>query len=156
LAPPDEECFSVVKVRVFNGPNLNLPGQREPGLYGQLSLLDIMQELEQFAIDCDLQLDHMQTNSEGKLVDAIQQAGKDGVDYIIINPAGYTHTSVAIRDALLAVDIPFVEVHLSAVSSREPFRQVSYFSDIAIGVISGFRGESYLLALQAILNRVEP
>jgi 3-dehydroquinate dehydratase-2 len=146
----------VPKVRVFNGPNLNLLGQREPETYGHRSLLDIMQELERFARDCGLQLDHMQTNSEGTLVDAIQQAGKDGVDYIIINPAGYTHTSIAIRDALLAVNIPFVEVHLSAVSSREPFRQVNYFSDIAIGVISGFRGESYLLALQAILNRIEP
>ena len=146
----------MVKVRVFNGPNLNLLGQREPDTYGQRSLSDIMQGLEQFAADCGLQLDHMQTNSEGKMVDAIQQAGKDGIDYIIINPAGYTHTSVAIRDALLAVDIPFVEVHLSAVNSREPFRQINYFSDIAIGVISGFRGESYLLALQAILNRIEP
>jgi 3-dehydroquinate dehydratase-2 len=156
LAPPDEESLSVIKVRVFNGPNLNLLGQREPGQYGHRSLQDIMQELEQFAHDCGLQLDHMQTNSEGNLVDAIQQAGQDEIDYIIINPAGYTHTSVAIRDALLGVDIPFVEVHLSAVSAREPFRQVSYFSDIAIGVISGFRGESYLLALQAILNRTEP
>jgi len=146
----------VVKVRVFNGPNLNLLGQREPGQYGQRSLADIMQELEQFADSCELELDHLQTNSEGGMVDAIQDAGKDGVDYIIINPAGYTHTSVAIRDALLAVEIPFVEVHLSAVSSREPFRQITYFSDIAIGVISGFRGESYLLALQAILNRIEP
>ena len=144
------------KVRVFNGPNLNLLGQREPGQYGQRSLQDIMQELEQFAGSCDVKLDHMQTNSEGAMVDAIQQAGKDGINYIIINPAGYTHTSVAIRDALLAVEIPFIEVHLSAVSSREPFRQVSYFSDIAIGVISGFRGESYLLAMQAILNRIEP
>ena len=146
----------MVKVRVFNGPNLNLLGQREPGQYGQRSLPDIMQELEQFALNCDLELDHMQTNSEGAMVDAIQQAGKDDIDYIIINPAAYTHTSVAIRDALLAVEIPFVEVHLSAVSSREPFRQITYFSDIAIGVISGFRGESYLLALQAILNRIEP
>ena len=146
----------MAKVRVFNGPNLNLLGQREPAQYGQRSLLEIMQELEQFALDCGLELDHMQTNSEGEMVDAIQQAGIDGVDYIIINPAGYTHTSVAIRDALLAVAVPFVEVHLSAVSSREPFRQVSYFSDIAMGVISGFRGESYLLALQAILNRIEP
>ena len=146
----------MVKVRVFNGPNLNLLGQREPAQYGQRSLLEIMQELEQFALDCGLELDHMQTNSEGEMVDAIQQAGLDDVDYIIINPAGYTHTSVAIRDALLAVAVPFVEVHLSAVSSREPFRQVSYFSDIAMGVISGFRGESYLLALQAILNRIEP
>ena len=146
----------MVKVRVFNGPNLNLLGQREPGTYGKRGLLDIMHDLEQFAADCGLQLDHMQTNSEGRMVDAIQQAGNDGIDYIIINPAGYTHTSVAIRDALLAVDIPFVEVHLSAVNAREPFRQVNFFSDIAIGVISGFRGESYLLALQAILNRIEP
>jgi 3-dehydroquinate dehydratase-2 len=146
----------VVKVRVLNGPNLNLLGKREPATYGHRGLQDIMQQLEQFATDCGLQLDHMQSNSEGIMVDAIQQAGVDGVDYIIINPAGYTHTSVAIRDALLAGEIPFVEVHLSAVSSREPFRQVNYFSDIAIGVISGFRGESYLLALQAILNRIEP
>ena len=146
----------MVKVCVFNGPNLNLLGQREPGQYGSRSLQDIMQELEKFADSCEVELDHMQTNSEGDLVDAIQQAGSDNVDYIIINPAGYTHTSVAIRDALLAVDIPFVEVHLSAVTAREPFRQVSYFSDIAMGVISGFRGESYLLALQAILNRIEP
>ena len=146
----------MVKIRVFNGPNLNLLGQREPGQYGQRSLADIMQELETFAESCGVELDHFQTNSEGGMVDAIQQAGKDGVAYIIINPAGYTHTSVAIRDALLAVDIPFVEVHLSAVSAREPFRQVTYFSDVAIGVISGFRGESYLLALQAILNRIEP
>ena len=146
----------MVKVRVFNGPNLNLLGQREPGQYGKRSLQDIMQDLGRFADTCDIELDHMQTNSEGAMVDAIQKAGRDEVNYIIINPAGYTHTSVAIRDALLAVDIPFVEVHLSAVSAREPFRQVSYFSDIAIGVISGFRGESYLLALQAILNRIEP
>ena len=146
----------MLKVRVFNGPNLNLLGQREPETYGRRSLSDIMRDLERFAGECGLQLDHMQTNSEGAMVDAIQKAGNDGVDYIIINPAGYTHTSIAIRDALLAVDIPFVEVHLSAVNSREPFRQVNYFSDIAIGVISGFRGDSYLLALQAILNRLEP
>ena len=156
LSALGEEQLIVVKVRVFNGPNLNLLGQREPGQYGNRSLTDIMQELEQFAGTCGVELDHMQTNSEGEMVDAVQQAGTDEIDYIIINPAGYTHTSVAIRDALLAVDIPFVEVHLSAVSSREPFRQISYFSDIAIGVISGFRGESYLLALQAILNRIEP
>jgi 3-dehydroquinate dehydratase-2 len=146
----------VLKVCVFNGPNLNLLGQREPDKYGSRTLQDIMQELQQFADSCDVELEHMQTNSEGALVDAIQQAGRDEVNYIIINPAGYTHTSVAIRDALLAVDIPFVEVHLSAVNSRESFRQVTYFSDIALGVISGFRGESYLLAMQAILNRTEP
>ena len=146
----------MVKVRVFNGPNLNLLGQREPGQYGQRSLADIMQELERFADSCGVEIDHMQSNSEGEMVDAVQQAGSDEIDYIIINQAGYTHTSVAIRDALLAVDIPFIEVHLSAVNAREPFRQISYYSDIAIGVISGFRSESYLLALQAILNRIEP
>lgn len=146
----------MIRVRVFNGPNLNLLGRREPDQYGHRSLAEIMQELSQFADTCGVELEHLQTNSEGGLVDAIQQAGNDGVDYIMINPAGYTHTSVAIRDALLAVDIPFVEVHLSAVNAREPFRQTTYFSDIAIGVISGFHGESYLLALQAILNRTEP
>ncbi len=146
----------MVKIRVLNGPNLNLLGEREPGQYGQRSLADIMQELGQFAEGCSVGLDDDQTNSEGGMVDLIQQAGLDGIDYIIINPAGYTHTSVAIRDALLAVEIPFVEVHLSAVGAREPFRHVSYFSDIAMGVISGFQGESYLLALQAILNRIEP
>jgi len=146
----------VVKINVLNGPNLNLLGQREPGQYGQRGLADIMQELEQFADNCGVELECFQTNSEGGMVDLIQQAGQGGIDYIIINPAGYTHTSVAIRDSLLAGDIPFVEVHLSAVGAREPFRHVSYFSDIAIGVISGFHGESYLLALQAILNRIEP
>lgn len=146
----------MTKIRVLNGPNLNLLGQREPDQYGQRSLGDIMRDLGEFAAACGVELQHLQTNSEGAMVDAIQQAGADQVDYIIINPAGYTHTSVALRDALLAVGIPFVEVHLSAVTAREPFRQVSYFSDIAMGVISGFRGESYLLALQAILNRIEP
>lgn len=146
----------MASILVLNGPNLNLLGEREPHQYGQRSLADIMQDMEQLAVNCGVSLSHMQSNSEGALIDAIQQAGRDGVDYIIINPAGYTHTSVAIRDALLAVKIPFIEVHLSAVSAREPFRQVSYFADIALGVVSGFRGESYLIALQAIINRIEP
>lgn len=146
----------MVSILVLNGPNLNLLGEREPGQYGQRSLAEIVQEMEQVATACGLELSHQQHNSEGALVDAIQQAGHDGMDYIILNPAGYTHTSVAIRDALLAVEIPFIEVHLSAVSAREPFRQVTYFADIALGVISGFHGESYLLALQEIINRIEP
>ena len=146
----------MVKVLVLNGPNLNLLGEREPDQYGHRSLADIIQEMEQLATTCGLSLSAMQSNSEGELVDAIQQAGRDGVDYIIINPAGYTHTSVVIRDAFLAVRIPFIEVHLSAVHTREPFRQRSYFADIAMGVISGFRGESYLLALQSIINLIEP
>jgi 3-dehydroquinate dehydratase-2 len=141
---------------VINGPNLNLLGQREPGQYGQRSLEAIIEEMRYVADSCGVELDAMQSNSEGELIDAVQGAGADGVDYIIINPAGYTHTSVALRDALLAVEIPFIEVHLSAVSAREPFRQRSYFADIALGVISGFRGESYLLALQEIINRIEP
>ena len=143
-------------ILVLNGPNLNLLGEREPDQYGHRSLADIMQEMDQLATACGLSLSSLQSNSEGELVDAVQQAGEDGVDYIIINPAAYTHTRVALRDALLAIKIPFIEVHLSAVHAREPFRQISYFADISMGVISGFRGESYLLALQAIINRIEP
>ncbi len=144
------------RILVLNGPNLNLLGGREPGLYGELGLADIMANLEAFAAECGHQLQHAQSNSEATLVDAIQQAGGDGVEYMIVNAAAFTHTSIALRDALLAVDIPFVEVHLSAVHAREDFRQFSYLSDIAIGVISGFHGESYMLALQAIVNRIEP
>jgi len=146
----------VAKILVINGPNLNLLGSREPEQYGHRSLQEIMEELDDFANSCGHELQHQQSNSEGALVDIVHQAATDKVDYIIINPAAYTHTSVALRDALLAVRIPFVEVHLSPVHAREPFRHKSYFSDIAMGVISGFRGESYMLALQAIINRIEP
>ena len=146
----------MAKILVLNGPNLNLLGSREPDLYGFRTLAEIMEELDRFAGACGHELGWVQENSEGVLVDAIHRAANEGVDYIIFNPAGYTHTSVALRDALLAVRSPFVEVHLSAVSSREAFRQVSYFSDIALGVITGFRGESYMLALQAIINTIEP
>jgi 3-dehydroquinate dehydratase-2 len=146
----------MASILVLNGPNLNLLGSREPDQYGHRSLQEIMEELDRFAGACGHELQHVQNNSEGALVEAVQKAAHDGVDYIIFNPAAYTHTSVALRDALLAVNIPFVEVHLSAVAAREPFRQVSYFSDIAMGVISGFHGESYMLALQAIINQIEP
>jgi len=146
----------MAKILVLNGPNLNLLGSREPDQYGHRSLEEIMEELDRFAGACGHELDHFQENSEVALVEAVQRAANKGVDYIIINPAAYTHTSVALRDALLAVRIPFVEVHLSTVAAREPFRQISYFSDIAIGVITGFQGESYMLALQAIINRIEP
>ena len=146
----------MASILVLNGPNLNLLGGREPKLYGHRSLEEIMEELDRFAGACGHDLRHVQENSEGVLVDVIHRAASDGVDYIIFNPAAYTHTSIALRDALLAVRIPFVEVHLSTVASREPYRQVSYFSDIAMGVISGFRGESYMLALQAIINAIEP
>jgi 3-dehydroquinate dehydratase-2 len=146
----------MARILVLNGPNLNLLGSREPDQYGHRTLQEIMEDLDRFAGACGHELDFVQDNSEGVLVDAIHKAANDGVDYIIFNPAGYTHTSVALRDAMLAVRIPFVEVHLSAVAAREPFRQVSYFSDIAMGMISGFQGESYLLALQAIINQIEP
>ncbi len=146
----------MTSILVLNGPNLNLLGSREPDRYGHRSLNEIMEELDRFAGACGHDLHHVQSNSEGALIEAIQKAANDGVDYIILNPAAYTHTSIALRDALLAVNIPFVEVHLSAVAAREPFRQISYFSDIAVGVISGFHGEGYMLALQAIVNQKEP
>ena len=146
----------MASILVLNGPNLNLLGSREPDQYGHRSLQEIMEELDRFAGACGHELQHIQNNSEGDLVELVQKAAPDGIDYIIFNPAAYTHTSVALRDALLAVNIPFVEVHLSAVAARESFRQVSYFSDIAMGVISGFHGESYMLALQAIINQIEP
>jgi 3-dehydroquinate dehydratase-2 len=146
----------MASILVLNGPNLNLLGSREPDQYGHRSLNEIMEELDRFAGACGHELHHVQNNSEGALVEAIQKASLRGVDFIIFNPAAYTHTSVALRDALLAVKIPFVEVHLSAVAAREPFRQISFFSDIAMGVISGFHGEGYMLALQAIVNQAEP
>ena len=146
----------MANILVLNGPNLNLLGSREPGQYGHRTLEEIMEDVERFAGACGHDLQHVQENSEGVLVEAVHKAANDDVDYIIFNPAAYTHTSVALRDALLAVRIPFIEVHLSAVAAREPFRQVSYFSDIAMGVIQGFRGESYMLAMQAIINQIEP
>ena len=146
----------MAKILVINGPNLNLLGSREPDSYGYRSLQEIMEDLEGFAAACGHELSHRQDNSEGELVNIIQQAAADDVDFIIINPAGYTHTSIVLRDALVAVQIPFVEVHLSSVHARESFRHHSYFSDIAMGVISGFRGESYMLALQAIVNHLDP
>jgi len=146
----------MASILVLNGPNLNLLGSREPGQYGHRTLEEIMEDLARFAGACGHELNHVQENSEGVLVEAVHKAAIDGVDYIIFNPAAYTHTSVALRDALLAVRIPFVEVHLSAIATREPFRQISYFSDIAMGVITGFQGESYMLAMQAIINHIEP
>lgn len=146
----------MASILVINGPNLNLLGSREPDHYGYRTLQEIMEDLERFAGACGHELRHVQNNSEGGLVDIVHTAAADGVDYIIINPAGYTHTSVVLRDALQAVAIPFVEVHLSPVHARETFRHKSFFSDIAMGVISGFCGDGYMLALQAIVNRIEP
>ena len=139
-------------VLVLHGPNLNLLGTREPDVYGRVTLDEINAKLTLQAQASGAKLAHFQSNTEGVLVDRIQQARTDGTDFIIINPAAFTHTSVAIRDALSAVSIPFVEVHLSNVFAREAFRKESYFSDIAVGVISGLGATGYELALQFALQ----
>lgn len=134
-------------ILVLHGPNLNLLGQREPGLYGSETLEAINKRLLAIAEQGGFTAETFQSNHEGALVDRIHQAGADGTRYILINPAAYTHTSVAIRDALLGVRIPFVEVHLSNVHAREPFRQHSYLSDKAAGVICGLGAAGYEYAM---------
>jgi 3-dehydroquinate dehydratase-2 len=138
-------------ILALHGPNLNLLGTREPGVYGATTLPDIDAQLATLCAAAGHVFVHLQSNSEAELIDRVHAAGREGVDRILINPAALTHTSVALRDALLAVAIPFVEVHLSNVYRREPFRHHSYFSDIASGVICGFGALGYELALQAAL-----
>ena len=142
------------RVLVVHGPNLNLLGTREPDHYGQVTLSDINISLARLAENGGIDLDVFQSKQEGALIERIHAAREQGVRAIIINPAAYTHTSVALRDALAAVAIPFVEVHLSNVYAREPFRHHSYFSDLAIGVISGLGHQGYLLALEYLLNKL--
>ena len=137
------------KVLVLNGPNLNLLGSREPEIYGDQGLEQIMSNLADLAAAQGHSLQSFQDNAEHNLVERIHAAKNEGVDFIIFNPAAFTHTSVALRDAILGVNIPFIEVHLSNVSKREEFRKHSYFSDIAVGVISGLGAQGYELALQA-------
>ena len=139
-------------ILVLHGPNLNLLGHREPDVYGHVTLNDINQKLKQLAQAGEADLQHFQSNAEAALVERIQTARQDGTDFIIINPAAFTHTSVALRDALAAVAIPFIEVHISNVFAREPFRKESYFSDLAVGVISGLGATGYELALQYALQ----
>lgn len=139
----------MAKITILNGPNLNLLGVREPGHYGNKTLADIQESAEVFANKTGHQLNFYQNNAEHEIVEHVHQAFADKVDFIIINPAAFTHTSVAIRDALLATKIPFIEVHLSNVHAREPFRKYSYFSDIAQGVICGLGANGYQLALEA-------
>lgn len=136
---------------VLHGPNLNLLGSREPEIYGTATLADIDRELAQIASVAGATLQSFQSNHEGALVDRVQAARTDGVDFIILNPAAYTHTSVALRDALAGVAIPFVEVHLSNVHKREAFRQHSYFSDLAVGVICGLGVAGYRAAVNFAL-----
>jgi 3-dehydroquinate dehydratase II len=136
------------KVLVIHGPNLNLLGEREPNVYGKVTLEEINQALKEAAARNDVELRIVQSNHEGELVETIQNA-RHWADVIIINPAAYTHTSVAIRDALSAVTVPAIEVHLSNIHAREGFRQASHVSPVAVGVIAGFGMNSYLLALEA-------
>ena len=139
-------------ILVLQGPNLNLLGSREPSIYGHETLEDIHHPLHKHATLANVKLETFQSNHEGELIDRIQKAKKDQVDAILFNPGGYTHTSVALRDALSAVSIPFIEVHLSNIHKREAFRHHSYFSEIAVGVICGLGSMGYRLALEAAIN----
>ena len=142
-------------ILVIQGPNLNLLGTREPEIYGHETLDDIHRQLHTQAQESGVDLDTFQSNHEGEVIDRIHQAKKDGVQFIIINPGGYSHTSVAIRDALVGVSIPFIEVHLSNIHQRESFRHHSYFSDVAVGVICGLGSIGYRLALEAVIAKIK-
>lgn len=142
-------------ILVLHGPNLNLLGTREPEVYGSTTLADIDQRLTELCISHGHHLQALQSNAEYELIERVHDARKDGIDFIVINPAAFTHTSVALRDALAAAEIPFVECHLSNVFNREPFRHHSYFSDLAKGVICGFGAQSYELALQAAFAHLQ-
>ena len=142
-------------ILVLHGPNLNLLGSREPDTYGRMTLEQINQQLLEQAKARGHHLQYLQSNAEYELIDRIQTARSEGIDSILFNPAAFTHTSVALRDALLAVALPFIEVHLSNVHRRESFRHHSYFSDIAEGVIVGLGADGYRLALDAALRKLE-
>ncbi|AOR63470.1 type II 3-dehydroquinate dehydratase [Pectobacterium wasabiae] len=140
-------------ILLLNGPNLNLLGTREPDKYGKTTLADIVSGLETQAQALNVKFSHLQSNAEHVLIDTIHQA-RGNTDFILINPAAFTHTSVALRDALLAVAIPFIEIHLSNVHAREPFRHHSYLSDVAVGVICGLGADGYQYALQTAVKRL--
>ena len=144
----------MANILVLHGPNLNLLGKREPEHYGQVTLAEIDQRIADLAAARGHHTEHLQSNSETVLVERIQEAPRQDVSFILINPAAFTHTSVAIRDALAAVAIPFIEVHLSNVHAREAFRRQSYFSDLAVGVVVGFGKRSYEMALEAAIDHV--
>ena len=144
----------MAKILVIHGPNLNLLGTREPAIYGKDTLEAINARLAAVAASADVGLECFQSNSEGGLVDKVQSAKTAGVQFIVINPGAYTHTSIALRDAFSAVSIPFIEVHLSNVHARESFRQKSYLSDIAVAVITGLGADGYEFALEAAMRRL--
>lgn len=145
----------MAKILLLHGPNLNLLGTREPQVYGATTLEQINQQLQQQAVQAGHSLEYLQSNAEYQLIDRIHAAKDQQVEFILFNPAAFTHTSVALRDALLAVSIPFIEIHLSNVFQRENFRHHSYFSDIAVGVICGLGARGYSLALQAACNYIQ-
>lgn len=144
----------MAKILVLHGPNLNLLGTREPEVYGRATLAEIDADLATRAADGGHSIESFQSNAEHELIERVQRARADGTAFVLINPAGLTHTSVALRDALAAVAIPFIEVHLSNVHAREPFRHRSYFSDLAVGVICGLGPLGYGLALTAAMRRL--
>lgn len=141
-------------ILIVNGPNLNLLGGREPALYGAESLGTLMERAAAVATRAGHRLETFQHNAEGVLIERVQQAGREGVAFIVINPAGLTHTSIALRDALAAVAIPFIEVHLSNIHAREPFRRRSYFTDLAVGAVIGLGGAGYEFAVEAACRRL--
>lgn len=141
-----------LRVLIMHGPNLNLLGTREPRIYGRETLATINQRLEAKGKASGARVQCFQSNVEGELIERIHDAGREGVDFIVLNPAGYTHTSVALRDAMAGVGIPFVEVHLSNIGAREPFRHRSFFSDLAVGTLCGLGSRGYDLALQFALE----
>lgn len=145
----------MANILLLNGPNLNLLGTREPEVYGSETLADITQRLELFAQHKKHRLSHFQSNAEHELINAIHSAQQQAVEFIIINPGAYTHTSIAIRDAFLGTGIPFIEIHLSNIHQRESFRHHSYLSDIAQGVILGLGSQGYQLALQAAITQLD-
>ncbi|MGC9457673.1 MAG: type II 3-dehydroquinate dehydratase [Halothiobacillaceae bacterium] len=145
----------MASILLLNGPNLNLLGRREPDKYGHARLDDIVDRLQAQARAAGHELQHLQSNAEHQLIERIHAAADDGTAWIIINPAAFTHSSIALRDALLGVALPFVEVHLSNIHAREPFRHHSYLSDVAAGVLAGFGPIGYELALEAVIRRLE-
>ena len=152
--PPVQFNGPVRRLLLINGPNLNLLGNREPGFYGQVTLAAIEEGLKARASERNAGLDCFQSNAEHELVERVQALASEPVDFLILNPGAFTHTSIALRDALLGVKIPFIEIHLSNVAAREEFRRRSYFADVAVGTIAGFGVTSYELALTAAIRHL--
>jgi len=151
----DTQRVPMKRILVLNGPNLNRLGSREPERYGRLTLADVGARLDEASHGRGVSLEHFQSNHEGEAIDRLHRAADDGVDGVLINPGAWTHTSIALRDALLAIDRPFVEIHLSNIHAREAFRQHSYFSDIAVGSIVGLGALGYELGLTALIEHLD-